>query len=62
MNKKLKELNLIALSAHVGINSLKDNLDAEIEYLNTLGAKYIVCPYAENMEKSFEYIMGKRVL
>ncbi|MBU3191031.1 sugar phosphate isomerase/epimerase [Clostridium bowmanii] len=47
MNKKLKELNLIALSAHVGLDNLKENLDAELEYLNTLGAKYIVCPHAE---------------
>jgi len=47
MDKKLKELNLTALSAHVGIDSLKENLNAELEYLNTLGAKYIVCPYAE---------------
>lgn len=57
MNKKLKELNLIALSAHVGIDKLKDNLDAEIEYLNTLGAKYIVCPYAEinTIESALEH-------
>ena len=47
VDKKLKELNLFALSAHVGLNSLKENLDAELEYLNTLGAKYIVCPHAE---------------
>ena len=47
MNKKLKELNLTALSSHVGIDSLKENLDSELEYLNTLGAKYIVCPSAE---------------
>ena len=47
MDKKLKELDLIAISAHVGLDKLKDNLDAELEYLNTLGAKYIVCPHAE---------------
>jgi len=47
MNDKLKELNLTAISAHIGIDKLKDNLDAEIEYLLTLGAKYIVCPGAE---------------
>jgi sugar phosphate isomerase/epimerase len=57
MNKKLKELNLIALSAHVGLDSLKENLDAELEYLNTLGAKYIVCPYAEinSVESALEH-------
>ncbi|MGV8982011.1 sugar phosphate isomerase/epimerase family protein [Clostridium sp.] len=57
MNKKLKELKLIALSAHVGFDKLKDNLDGEIEYLNTLGAKYIVCPYAEinTIESALEH-------
>lgn len=57
MNKKLKELNLTALSAHIGIDKLMNNLDAEIEYLITLGAKYIVCPYAEinTIESAFEY-------
>jgi len=57
MNKKLKELNLIALSAHVGIEKLREDLDAEIEYLNTLGAKYIVCPGAEinTVESALEY-------
>ncbi|MGH4051118.1 MAG: sugar phosphate isomerase/epimerase family protein [Clostridium sp.] len=57
MNKKLKELNLTALSAHVGIDSLKDNLNAELDYLNTLGAKYIVCPHAEinTIESALEH-------
>lgn len=57
MNKKLKELNLIALSAHIGLDSLKENLDAELEYLSTLGAKYIVCPYAEinSVESALEH-------
>lgn len=57
MNKKLKEFNLTALSAHIEIDKLKSNLDAEIEYLITLGAKYIVCPYAEinTIESAFEH-------
>ena len=57
MNKKLKELNLTALSAHIGIDNLKSNLDSEIEYLLTLGAKYIVCPHAEinTIESALEH-------
>ena len=46
MLKNLKDLNLLAISAHVGMDNLKTNLEAEIEYLNTLDAKYIVCPFA----------------
>jgi len=57
MDAKLKELNLTALSAHIGLDLLKDNLDAEIEYLLTLGAKYIVCPWAEikTVKSALEY-------
>jgi len=47
MSAKLNELEMTAISAHVGIDLLKDNLDAEIEYLLNLGAKYIVCPGAQ---------------
>ncbi len=47
MRNKLEELHLTALSAHVGIDGLTQNLDHEIEYLLTIGAKYIVCPSAK---------------
>ncbi|PZE20068.1 sugar phosphate isomerase/epimerase family protein [Paenibacillus xerothermodurans] len=45
MSSLLKELNLQAIGSHVGYNLLRDNLDAEIEYLKQIGAKYIVCPF-----------------
>lgn len=47
MKSKLDELNMTGISAHIGIDLLKNNLDKEIEYLNVLGAKYIVCPWAD---------------
>lgn len=47
MKNKLDELHLTAISAHVGIDALKSNLEGEIAYLQHLGAKYIVCPYAK---------------
>ena len=46
MKKQLNDLNLSAISAHVGLDIMKANLDSEIEYLNCVGAKYIVCPSA----------------
>lgn len=57
MKKKLDELQLTALSAHVGIDALQNQLDAQIEYLLTLGAKYIVCPGAEinSIENALRY-------
>lgn len=47
MKNYLDEFGLYAISSHVGIGNIKDNLEAEIEYLNTLGSKYLVCPYAD---------------
>lgn len=47
MKNHLDELGLYAISSHVGIDNIKTNLEAEIEYLNTLGSKYLVCPGAD---------------
>lgn len=44
---KLDELGLEAISAHVGLELLINNLEDEISKLKTLGAKYIICPWAE---------------
>ena len=41
------ELKLETISAHIGYDALMNNLDKELEYLNILGAKFIVCPGAE---------------
>ncbi len=42
----MDELGMETLSAHVGLELLKNDLDNQIAVLKTLGAKYIVCPYA----------------
>lgn len=57
MKARLDELGLYGISSHVGIDRLTNNLEAEIEYLNVLGAKYIVCPGAEinNVENALKY-------
>lgn len=44
MKSLLQELNLTAIGSHVRYHLLQDNLDNEIAYLKTIGAKYIVCP------------------
>lgn len=43
----MDELGLETLSAHVGIDLLRNDLEGQIETLKVLGAKYIVCPYTE---------------
>lgn len=47
MKNKLQELNLEGVSAHLGVDEVTKNLDANIEYLKTIGAKFMVCPWAE---------------
>jgi len=45
MRDLLQELNLKAIGSHIGLHLLEGNLDAEIAYLQTIGAKYAVCPW-----------------
>lgn len=57
MNIELKNLGLDAVSAHVSLDALQNNLDQEIEYLLAVGAKHITCPYADmdTKEKALQY-------
>ncbi|MFD2611262.1 sugar phosphate isomerase/epimerase family protein [Paenibacillus gansuensis] len=41
----LQELNLKAIGAHVSLQAIRDNLQGEIAYLKTIGAKYFICPW-----------------
>lgn len=47
MRAKLDELSLKAVSAHIGYDVLKNELQSTIDYLKTLGASFIVCPGAD---------------
>jgi sugar phosphate isomerase/epimerase len=41
----LAELNLKAIGAHVGLHLIRSQLQEEIAYLKTIGAKYLICPW-----------------
>jgi sugar phosphate isomerase/epimerase len=41
----LQELNLTAIGSHIGLHLLEGQLEEEIAYLQTIGAKYAICPY-----------------
>lgn len=41
----LRELNLTAIGSHISLAAIRDNLQGEIEYLQTIGAKYFICPW-----------------
>lgn len=47
MKKKLDELELEGVSAHVPYDQLTNHLEETIAYLKTIGASFIVCPGAE---------------
>lgn len=59
LKKKLLELGLEAVSAHVGFDLLSKDLDNQIEYLVYLGAKYIVCPWhdIDTVEKALSNVL-----
>ncbi|WP_010268059.1 sugar phosphate isomerase/epimerase family protein [Paenibacillus senegalensis] len=54
MKALLDELGLKAIGAHVGLHLLKDNLEQEIDYLKTIGASYMICPYVSPEERGGE--------
>lgn len=41
----LQELELKAIGSHVSLQSLRENLEGEIDYLKTIGGQYLICPY-----------------
>ncbi|OAS15215.1 sugar phosphate isomerase/epimerase family protein, partial [Paenibacillus oryzisoli] len=52
----LDELGLKAFGSHISLQRFRDNFQAEIDYLKTIGATYAICPYVgaeerENVEQ-----------
>lgn len=45
MKALLDELGLKAISSHVPLQAMRTDLQKEIDYLKTIGAEYIICPY-----------------
>ncbi|MFH5182883.1 sugar phosphate isomerase/epimerase family protein [Paenibacillus sp. TAB 01] len=45
LKELLQELNLKAIGAHVSLANMKADLNKEIEYLRTIGAHYLICPF-----------------
>ena len=52
MKKALVDNGLKAVSSHVSLERLTGDLDYEIEYHKTIGAEYIMCPWAEIKTKA----------
>lgn len=52
MRALLDELNLQAVGSHVALAKLEEDLQGEIEYLKTIGAKYAVIPHLNEEQRS----------
>lgn len=50
----LDELGLKAIGTHIQLSNLKNNLENEIAYLKTIGAKYAICPWLEDDARDAE--------
>ncbi len=53
----LDELGMIAIGSHVGLTNIRQNLQGEIDFLQTIGGSYLVCPYlpAEEMKNEGDW-------
>jgi sugar phosphate isomerase/epimerase len=47
----LDEIGLKTIGSHLSLQSLRDNLQGEIDTLKTLGASYIICPYIADVDR-----------
>lgn len=51
MKELLDELGLKAVGSHVGLAALRSDLQNQIDYLKTIGASYMICPYVAPEER-----------
>ena len=54
INDMLKEFSLKAVSSHVPVKNLREDLDNIIKYHKEIGCKYITVPYIEKGERPGE--------
>ncbi len=48
----LDEIGLKAIGAHVGLQEIREDLEGQIKYLQTIGGQYLVCPFVVESERS----------
>jgi sugar phosphate isomerase/epimerase len=51
LKKLMDEIGLKTIGSHVSLQSMRKDLQAEIDYVKTLGAKYIICPYVADEDR-----------
>lgn len=50
----LDQFGLTSPAVHVGLDILRDNLDAALEAAHTIGHEYVVCPWLAPNQRSFD--------
>lgn len=57
LKQTLERLGLVAVSSHVALERMEDNLEKELEFLKKLNCKNIVCPYlVENRRNEYDQL------
>ncbi|HZG84810.1 sugar phosphate isomerase/epimerase [Paenibacillus sp.] len=51
MKELLRETGLQAIGSHVSLQRLREDLQGEINYLKTIGGRYLICPYVADDER-----------
>ena len=51
MKQLLEETGLKAIGSHVGLQRLREDLQGEIDYLKTIGGRYLICPSIPTEER-----------
>lgn len=58
MRDLLQELGLTAIGSHIGLQILDEQIEEEIAYLQTIGAKYAICPWLPSDQRDAEAWQG----
>lgn len=54
MKALLEETGLKAIGAHVSLDAMRNDLQGQIDYLKTIGAGYMVCPWVSEEARNLE--------
>ena len=61
LKKLLDELNLKVVGAHMGLDALENDFDANADYLAAIGCDHMICPWADMHDAESAAAIGKRL-
>ncbi len=60
LKKLLDELKLTVVGAHLSLDALENDFDAQAEFMETIGCSHMVCPWAPLEDEASAIDLGKR--